>query len=66
MSLISATCTAAVKNDQNPVRDRQTRVQSVNQTYHLVVNNIALNDLSDVLQVFQDERTISAILWRDI
>ena len=33
--------------------------------YHLVVNNIALKDLNDVLQVFQDEGTISAILWRD-
>ena len=33
--------------------------------YHLAVNNVLVNDLSDVLKVFQDEGTISAILWRD-
>lgn len=33
--------------------------------YELVVNNVALDDLNAVIQVFQDEGTISAILWRD-
>lgn len=33
--------------------------------FQLVVNNVPISGLSDVLQVFQDEGTISAILWRD-
>jgi D-alanyl-D-alanine carboxypeptidase len=33
--------------------------------YELVVNNVTVSGLSDVMQVFQDEGTISAILWRD-
>ena len=33
--------------------------------FELVVNNVALTNLNDLLQVFQDEGTISAILWRD-
>ena len=33
--------------------------------YELVVNNVAITGLNDVIQVFQDEGTISAILWRD-
>jgi D-alanyl-D-alanine carboxypeptidase len=33
--------------------------------FELVVNNVAITNLNDVLQVFQDEGTISAILWRD-
>lgn len=33
--------------------------------YELVVNNVAVTSLNDVLTVFQDEGTISAILWRD-
>jgi D-alanyl-D-alanine carboxypeptidase len=33
--------------------------------YHLVVNNVQLNTLLDILEVIQDEGTISAILWRD-
>jgi D-alanyl-D-alanine carboxypeptidase len=33
--------------------------------YELVVNNVAIADLNDVIQAFQDEGTISAILWRD-
>lgn len=33
--------------------------------YHLVVNNVPLKSVPDILQVFQDEGTISAILWRD-
>jgi D-alanyl-D-alanine carboxypeptidase len=33
--------------------------------FQLVVNNVPITSLNDVLQVFQDEGTISAILWRD-
>ncbi|HEY3838037.1 MAG TPA: D-alanyl-D-alanine carboxypeptidase, partial [Bryobacteraceae bacterium] len=33
--------------------------------YHVVVNNVPFKSVSDVIQVFQDEGTISAILWRD-
>lgn len=33
--------------------------------FELVVNNVKITGLKDVLQVFQDEGTISAILWRD-
>ena len=33
--------------------------------YQLVVNNVNVTSLSDVIQVFQDEGRISAILWRD-
>ena len=33
--------------------------------YELVVNNVPVKNLPDVVQVFQDEGTISAILWRD-
>ena len=33
--------------------------------YQLVVNEVVIEDLNDVLTVFQDEGTISAILWRD-
>jgi PBP4 family serine-type D-alanyl-D-alanine carboxypeptidase len=33
--------------------------------YQLVVNDIPISDIGDVLKVFQDEGTISAILWRD-
>jgi len=33
--------------------------------YELVVNNVAITGLKDVIQAFQDEGTISAILWRD-
>jgi D-alanyl-D-alanine carboxypeptidase len=33
--------------------------------YQLVVNNVPYGGLSDILQVFQDEGTISALLWRD-
>lgn len=33
--------------------------------YQLVINNIPISSLADVIQVFQDEGTISAILWRD-
>ena len=35
-------------------------------TYMLVVNDVAIsNGLPDVIQAFQDEGTISAMLWRD-
>jgi D-alanyl-D-alanine carboxypeptidase len=34
-------------------------------TFELVVNNIPLEKLLDVTNVFQDEGTIAAILWRD-
>jgi D-alanyl-D-alanine carboxypeptidase len=33
--------------------------------YEVVVNNAPVTDLSEVIQVFQDEGTASAILWRD-
>jgi D-alanyl-D-alanine carboxypeptidase/D-alanyl-D-alanine-endopeptidase (penicillin-binding protein 4) len=33
--------------------------------YHLVVNNVAYTGISGLLQVFQDQGTISALLWRD-
>lgn len=33
--------------------------------YEVVVNNVPVRDLSGVMQIFQDEGTISAILWRD-
>jgi D-alanyl-D-alanine carboxypeptidase len=33
--------------------------------FELVVNNVPIRDIPDVIQVFQDEGTISAILWRD-
>lgn len=33
--------------------------------YQLVVNEVEINNVNDSLTVFQDEGTISAILWRD-
>ncbi len=33
--------------------------------YELVVNDVPFKAISDVIQIFQDEGTISAILWRD-
>jgi D-alanyl-D-alanine carboxypeptidase len=33
--------------------------------YELVVNDVPITGLNDIIQVFQDEGTISAILWRD-
>jgi D-alanyl-D-alanine carboxypeptidase len=33
--------------------------------YELVVNNVPFNNISDVIGIFEDEGTISAILWRD-
>lgn len=33
--------------------------------YQLVVNNVPITKLEDAIQVFQDEGTISAMLWRD-
>jgi len=33
--------------------------------YELVVNNVTVTGLKDVMQAFQDEGKISAILWRD-
>ena len=33
--------------------------------YQLVVNNVPFKTIDDVIQIFQDEGTISAILWRD-
>jgi D-alanyl-D-alanine carboxypeptidase len=30
-----------------------------------VVNNVPITGLNQVLQVFQDQGTIAAILWRD-
>jgi D-alanyl-D-alanine carboxypeptidase len=34
--------------------------------YELVVNDVPITGLNDIIQVFQDEGTISAILWRDL
>lgn len=33
--------------------------------YQLVVNNVPITSIADVIRVFQDEGTISAMLWRD-
>jgi D-alanyl-D-alanine carboxypeptidase len=33
--------------------------------YQLVVNNVPIKNIPDILQIFQDQGTISAILWRD-
>jgi D-alanyl-D-alanine carboxypeptidase len=33
--------------------------------FEVVVNNVKIKDLNDVLQAFQDEGKIAAILWRD-
>lgn len=33
--------------------------------YQLVVNNVSITTIDEVLKVFQDEGTLSAILWRD-
>jgi D-alanyl-D-alanine carboxypeptidase/D-alanyl-D-alanine-endopeptidase (penicillin-binding protein 4) len=33
--------------------------------YQLVVNNVPITSIADVIAVFQDEGTISAMLWRD-
>ena len=34
-------------------------------TYQLVVNNVPIKAIDDITEIFQDEGTISAILWRD-
>lgn len=34
-------------------------------TYQLVVNNVPISKVDDITHIFQDEGTISAILWRD-
>jgi len=34
-------------------------------TYQLVVNNVPIKGIPDIIKVFQDEGTISAMLWRD-
>jgi D-alanyl-D-alanine carboxypeptidase/D-alanyl-D-alanine carboxypeptidase/D-alanyl-D-alanine-endopeptidase (penicillin-binding protein 4) len=33
--------------------------------YQLVVNQVPFKTIDDVIQIFQDEGTISALLWRD-
>ncbi len=33
--------------------------------YELVVNDVRVKGLNEVLEVFQDEGAISAMLWRD-
>jgi D-alanyl-D-alanine carboxypeptidase len=33
--------------------------------FHLVVNDVPIKSIEDVLHIFQDQGTISAILWRD-
>jgi D-alanyl-D-alanine carboxypeptidase len=34
-------------------------------TYHVVVNGVPIKSIDDVTKVFEDEATISAMLWRD-
>lgn len=34
--------------------------------YQLVVNNVPLQTIDEILNVFEDEGTLSAILWRDL
>ncbi len=34
--------------------------------YQLVVNNVPIESIEDLMRIFQDEGTISAILWRDL
>ncbi len=34
-------------------------------TYEVVVNNVAIDGIPDIVKIFQDEGTISAMLWRD-
>lgn len=34
-------------------------------TYQLVVNNVPISQIDDITKIFQDEGTISAMLWRD-
>lgn len=36
-----------------------------NLVFHLVVNNIPINSLDNLLEVFQDQGEIAALLWRD-
>lgn len=33
--------------------------------YHLTVNGVPIGDLQDLNQIFQDQGTVSALLWRD-
>jgi hypothetical protein len=33
--------------------------------YQLVVNNVVITRLDEVLQTFQDQGSVSAMLWRD-
>ena len=33
--------------------------------YQVVVNNVPVKQLNDLLEIFQDQGTVSAILWRD-
>ncbi len=33
--------------------------------YQVVVNNVPIGQLTDLLQIFQDQGTVSAMLWRD-
>jgi len=34
--------------------------------YQLVVNEVDITGLDQLLEIFQDQGTISAILWRDL
>ncbi|HZY98040.1 MAG TPA: D-alanyl-D-alanine carboxypeptidase [Candidatus Baltobacteraceae bacterium] len=34
-------------------------------TFQLVVNNVPISGIDDIVKVFQDEGTLSAMLWRD-
>ena len=36
-----------------------------NLAYVLVVNNVQVGSITDLINIFQDEGTISAMLWRD-
>jgi D-alanyl-D-alanine carboxypeptidase/D-alanyl-D-alanine carboxypeptidase/D-alanyl-D-alanine-endopeptidase (penicillin-binding protein 4) len=33
--------------------------------YQLVINNVPVQQLTNLLEMFQDQGTVSAILWRD-
>jgi D-alanyl-D-alanine carboxypeptidase len=33
--------------------------------FEVVVNNAKIKDINDVIQAFQDEGKIAAIIWRD-
>jgi len=42
-----------------------TRKSGRKLSYQLVVNGVPIAGIDDVIKVFHDEGTISAVLWRD-